>query len=400
MKCPECGADGFMPEAGCFSCGYLLAPGDGETLPEAQKTVEASGADEITAPPAGNATDTPAQTEPNDQAQADPDTQKQDGPNTGAMDEPDMPLSELNDMLTALGVAPLSDPEANRSGDQGQPEVETPPEDESSMDAKPLAGDGAPEDAHASAGDAAAPDLDDIPVWERRSDAKAALADARFVAGPKLRVTRLLKDSFAWVAGVFSLLGGVGHRLAERVAAGLSSAGNTVARWAGALIRKKPDGGLKKSGTPEQTGQAEAFLDADATRDAETMPALDAPPGLDAALDVDMALEAETVQKSEAALDAATASAPHDAPEPEAAAPRAKPRRHFLPPKVGRALFWVGLPVAAAMLTIGLLLWVLSLREARVAEPELSPDTAPVSGYVPWTPPADPSLPPFHVIGE
>ena len=161
MKCPECGSDSFMPESGCFTCGYLP--------PELRPTAVEDGG------------------------------------------EPDMPIETLNRMLTQLGVAPLPDPEARL-----RPDRPVLPEDGAATEPN------VPEDAVAGLPDAgeSSPGLAaaGMAVPGRRN----RLKDVRHVLGPLHAVPAAIGRFAGWMGGIFRTLSDGWRKLRQHAVARFS----------------------------------------------------------------------------------------------------------------------------------------------------------------------------------
>lgn len=389
MKCPECGTEDFMPEVGCFSCGYLLA----SQLPERQ---EAPPGEVV--PPLHEALPTPGEgTPPLDGALPISDEELAYSDEDMVYPDEEMPLEQLNEMLTALGIDPLTGPRG-----APKPVVETNPAETEPVVTGELLSPEAVEsvsaarnnhedvaervtetvpEAHVETGvginegstEKAEPETGDnqhthgIPLTPPDKAPRKVLLAARYVAGPGQRLKTLFRNVSGWAAWISAF----GRIVMRRIGAVVTRLVEGGKRRLGMLIPKKAE---KAADEPEPETAA-VSMDSSSTVPAET----------------DVVLE-------ESVLDSAA-----EQPEPETppvAGIHADKELSPLMQQMTKRLFWVGIPVLAILLTVGLLVFVLALRESRQAALAQPAELPQADGYVPWTPAPDPEIEPFRVVGE
>lgn len=385
MKCPECGTEDFMPEVGCFSCGYLLA----SQLPERQEV------------PRG------AVSPPRDGALPNPDEELAYANEDMVYPDEEMPLEQLNEMLTALGIDPLTDP-----GSAPKPAAETETaETEPVMTGEPLSSETvenvpaarrnhedvteqvteADPEAHVetavginenSTGKAEpetgdARDTHDIPLTPPDTAPRKALLAARYVAGPGQRLKTLFHNLSGWTAGIPAF----GRIVLRRAAAAITRLLADGKRRLGTLIPKKAEKTADEPVPETAAASSDSFL----TAPVETASALTA--------------SADTgVVQEETVLDSTAVEPEPETPLVEGV--QAAKEQSPVAQRMRNRLFWVGIPMLAILLTIGVLLFVLALRDSRQAALAKPSELPQVDGYVPWTPAPDPEIEPFRVVGE
>lgn len=359
MKCPECGSDSFSPETGCFSCGYLPAATtrtdpvpamEGQPLEEASPLSEPSVSEEPAVP-----------------ARTSPETDNQPEGGGGRYADDDLPLSELNRMLASLGVEPF--PEETETVQNRNVSTEMADRDVRDTGLPPHKPGGS------AVMDGLPPPEADLftPFLEGMADAGLIEPGTQGGYSEENIPDGLLPDSKPLPAAV-----GKPHpfsrrqlRAARHVAGPLRSLSVFRNRLSGAAaagfarLHASTGAMLSKWGSGITTG-------------------------------LSLLHRAGTFVESHLARRRQTSA-------PEAPVEEAQRQGHPLPSVMAKGLqllFWVGLPVLAAMLTLGMIMGVLALREARLADPNPQPSPPSSWQYVPWTPAPESPPPALRILGE